>query len=189
MAAKNAGKNAGKKKETAGARRRLEEQKRKKAKNRKMAAIAIGLVAVIAVIALYALMSGGGNQGPSPTDDSPPGEGGEVRMLMSNVTATPKWYSYDSSGVTVRYFAVKGTDGNIHIATDACDVCYSAHKGYRQDGTFMACNNCGKTFAINGIGTENVGGGCWPSYLPWTNKDGYVVINTSDLDGKRFMFS
>lgn len=111
-----------------------------------------------------------------------------INIPVSSVSTTAKWYTYNSNGVNVRYFLVKGSDSKIHLATDACDVCYSQKKGYRQANAAMKCNNCGNEFAINSIGTENTAGGCWPSYLPMSIQSDYVVIKTSDLDSKRFMF-
>jgi len=56
---------------------------------------------------------------------------------------------------------VKGSDEKIHLAIDACDVCYESKLGYKQTGNVMTCNNCGQTFPINSIGTENLKGGSW----------------------------
>lgn len=112
----------------------------------------------------------------------------KVKIPTSTVTTTAKWYTYDSDNLRVRYFLAKGTDGKIHLGTDACDVCYKNKKGYRQDGAVMTCNNCGQTFAINSLGTQNTSGGCWPSYIPMKIDGDYVTIERSDLDAKRFMF-
>ena len=81
-----------------------------------------------------------------------------------------------------------GSDEKVRIAFDACDVCFAEKKGYRQNGDVMVCNNCGKQFHIDGIGTENVQGGCWPSYLPMTSTDGDVRIKISDVVSKKYMF-
>ncbi|MBI5001734.1 MAG: DUF2318 domain-containing protein [Euryarchaeota archaeon] len=113
----------------------------------------------------------------------------EVTIPLGDVTMNVKFYTYDSSGVNVRFFAAKGSDGNAHVATDACDVCYGQKKGYRQTGNVLTCNNCGKTFAINSVGTENTAGGCWPSYIPVRIENGNVLVRKADLDGKRFMFA
>ena len=112
----------------------------------------------------------------------------EVRIPISDISTTATFYSYDSNGVTVRYFAVKDTQGTVHVAFDACDVCYEAKKGYKQNGDVMQCLNCGKKFAITSIGTENTAGGCWPSYLPMNIDGNDVVIKIADLEAKSYMF-
>jgi uncharacterized membrane protein len=112
----------------------------------------------------------------------------EVRIPLSDIDTTATFYSYDSDGVNVRYFMVKDTQGNVHVAFDACDVCYEAKKGYKQNGAKMQCLNCGKQFAITSIGTENIAGGCWPSYLKMKIDGNDVVLKIADLEAKNYMF-
>jgi uncharacterized membrane protein len=111
-----------------------------------------------------------------------------VNIPISEIGDSAKWYNYDSKGETAKYFAVKGSDGKIHVAIDACDVCYSTKLGYEQTDNVMTCRNCGQTFAINSIGTENLSGGCWPSYLPYEVDGENIIINKSELNQKLFMF-
>jgi len=112
----------------------------------------------------------------------------EVRIPISDIITTATFYSYDSNGVSVRYFAVKDKQGTVHVAFDACDVCYEAKKGYKQNGDLVQCLNCGKTFSITSIGTENTAGGCWPSFLPMNIDGNNVVITIADLEAKSYMF-
>ena len=121
-------------------------------------------------------------------DTTPKQNETEIRIPLSDIETTATFYGYDSDGVTIRYFAVKDTQGTAHIAFDACDVCYEAKKGYKQVGTEMQCLNCGKQFAITSIGTENTAGGCWPSYLNMRIEGNNVVIQIADLEVKSFMF-
>ena len=112
----------------------------------------------------------------------------EIRIPLLDIDSKVSFYTYNANGVEIRYFAVKGSDDEIHVAADACDVCYDANKGYRQIGNVMSCINCGKEFPINSIGTENVAGGCWPSYLPIEVIEDSVIIKISDLESKKYMF-
>jgi len=101
---------------------------------------------------------------------------------LSDISEEAKFYEYDSDGETVKFFAVKASDGTIKTAFDACDVCGYAKKGYRQEGKNMVCNNCGNEYPIDGIGTENKQpGGCWPGYLPSKTEGDKLVIQNSDL--------
>ena len=113
----------------------------------------------------------------------------EIFILISDLSTTAKFYSFESEGATIRYFAVKDASGNVHVAFDACDVCYEAKKGYRQNGDVMHCINCGKEFPIASIGTANTAGGCWPSYLPMNIHENTMVITIADLVAKQYMFS
>ncbi len=108
-----------------------------------------------------------------------------VKIPISEIGTSAKWYEYDQSRA---YFLVEGSDGKIHLAIDACDVCYSSKRGYKQTDDVMTCNNCGQSFPINSIGTENLSGGCWPSYLPYEVDGEYVKISKSELDKKKYMF-
>lgn len=154
--------------------------------------VVLGVVALGAMIYLSGCTSttqNNNNPNTKNTDNSPPQQNEtEIRIPLSDIGTTATFYSYDSSGVTVRYFAVKDAQGIVHVAFDACDVCYEAKKGYKQVGTEMQCLNCGKQFAITSIGTENSAGGCWPSYLNMHLEGNDVVIQKADLEAKAFMF-
>jgi uncharacterized membrane protein len=170
------------------ARERLE---RKHGRARMAAAIAVtAMVLVVGVAAYYLLTNSGGGGGqyvPAAATNSNSASAC-VTVPVSEVGTDAKFYTYESGGTTVRFFAARGSDGNIHVAADACDVCYQSHKGYHQSGTAMQCNNCGKTFQIGNIGSKNTAGGCWPSYLPMSNDGANLQIPKSALDGKAYMF-
>ncbi|PIV65048.1 MAG: DUF2318 domain-containing protein, partial [Candidatus Nealsonbacteria bacterium CG01_land_8_20_14_3_00_12] len=112
---------------------------------------------------------------------------GFVNIPLSEVTSNAKWYGYDLGGEKIRFFVVKTSDGSIKTAFDACDVCYRYKKGYRQEGDYMVCNNCGNRYPMVGLGTENKNpGGCWPGYLPNIIQGDNVLIKKSDLENNRW---
>ncbi len=112
-----------------------------------------------------------------------------VSIPLSGVTESARHYVYNSNGVEIRYFAVKGSDGTVRTAFDACEVCYRAGKGYTQVGNDVRCNNCGLSFSIDALGTKNQGKGCWPAYLPNELADDSVIIKKSDLEAGAYLFS
>jgi uncharacterized membrane protein len=152
----------------------------------------IGVVAIVTMVYLGGCTGTTQNKNNSNTDTNSNSElqqnETEVRIPISDISTTAKFYSYDFSGITVRYFAVKDKQGTVHVAFDACDVCYEAKKGYKQDGDIMQCLNCGKTFSITSIGTENTAGGCWPSFLSMNIDGNDVVIKIANLEAKSYMF-
>lgn len=160
----------------------------RKRRTRNLSVAACILLVALAGTAVY-LTSGNDTPGPSPVQLPPPQVDSAVRIPVSQLSASALFYTYNSGGTTVRYFAAVGTDGYVHMAMDACDVCYAEKKGYQQVGDVMKCNNCGKEFAINSVGTENLAGGCWPSYLPVTVSGGDAVVDITDLKAKTFMFA
>ena len=168
--------------------RRLElERKRKKAKTMMIASVI--LIAAICGL-VYVAVSMNGNEDilvPSEAQPPPSQSQTEVRIPLSEIS-NAQFYSHQGDGVAIRYFAVKASDGDVRVAFDACDVCYYAKKGYIQIDDVMHCINCGNEYAITGLGSENVYGGCWPSYLPMEIDGDNVVIKISDLEEKAYMF-
>ncbi len=110
-----------------------------------------------------------------------------IQILVSDISSQVQHYSYNVNGKEVNYFVVKGSDGEIRTAFDACDIC-GGSKGYRQEGNDMVCNNCERAFNIDSIGTANMGGGCWPSYLTHEIKGEYILISKSELEQGAFRF-
>ena len=115
---------------------------------------------------------------------------GFVNIPLSDITDNARWYEYDFGSSNIKFFAVKASDGTIKTGFDACDVCYTEKKGYRQEGAFMVCNNCGNRYPIDGLGTENkTPGGCWPGYLPNTIEGDNILIKKSDLESNKWRAS
>jgi uncharacterized membrane protein len=170
----------------------VNDQKKKRTNTKLFAAIAVVAVLVagggfVVLSSAGGLLSGNGNaaNGNQQATDLSPAQG-VVKIPVSNISKTLSFYTYDSNGTAIKFFAVKGTDGNVHVAFDTCDVC--GPKGYTQSGNDVVCNNCGKQFAINSIGTANLSGGCWPSHLPLSVSGNSVIIKTSDLVTKESVF-
>jgi uncharacterized membrane protein len=113
-----------------------------------------------------------------------------VSIPLEKIGSTANFFESNSGGTTVRFFAVRAGDGSIKTAFDACDVCFASKKGYRQEGTYLVCNNCGNKYSIEGIGVENKApGGCWPGYLPSKVVGNSLVIQKADLDKGRGRFA
>ena len=141
------------------------------------------LVLIPLVFVGFFLLKGKTGKTSSSTDEV-------VRIPISDISKTAKFYEYDSNGVDIEYFVVLATDGSIKTAFNACDVCYKSKKGYRQEGNDMICNNCGLSFNIDGLGSKNKNpGGCWPGYLPNTLEAGDIVIKVKDIESGRFRFA
>ena len=170
------------------AERRKREMELRKEKNIETARRLLAIVLIVAIVAVAYWIFGGGSSGPEPSEGLTVNANGQLEIPMSEISNSARYYSYEASGVDVRFFTLKGSDGKVRVAFDACDVCYDNKRGYRQDGKDMVCNNCGNHYSSDGIGTENLKGGCWPSYLPMEIEDDKVLIKASDLKAKRYMF-
>jgi uncharacterized membrane protein len=175
------------------AKQRLIEQERLNRTGKRIAIFASLIIIVASIVAVSVNNQNIENNSPgySPADtvtSSLPTDT-TLKIPTSELSTTPKWYSQTSNGVNIRFMVALGSDGKYHTALDACDVCYGSKKGYRVSGDNLICNNCGRSFGINNLGTDNTAGGCWPSYLPFTVSNGNIEIEKSDLEAKRFMFA
>jgi hypothetical protein len=90
------------------------------------------------------------------------------------------FYTYQAKGKTIPFFVMRSSDGVIRAAFDACDVCFSAKKGYHQEGDEMVCNNCGSRFPS--VQINEVQGGCNPSPLDRTVQGDNLIIRVTDLE-------
>ena len=143
-----------------------------------LALAGIALVAVIAVALVVVLNRGA--QAPAAAAAPVAAGGADVTIPVADVSdGQAHFYSYDASGVEVKYFVLKSADGEYRAAFDACDVCYPNKKGYTQQGDDMVCNNCGLKFESTKI--NEVKGGCNPSPIERTVKGKDLVLQTADL--------
>lgn len=163
----------------------------KKKKNKKIVLFSsITIIAIIFGVVIINFIGGNENiQNDTEVEDTTVNSKNEIIIPLSGISNEANFYSYDSDGVKIKYFAVTGSDSEVRVALDACDVCYGAKKGYVQNGDVMHCINCGNEYPIDGLGTENTYGGCWPSFIPIDVNDGNVIIKISDLENKRYMFA
>ena len=102
-----------------------------------------------------------------------------VKIPLKDVSETALFKKIDVDGVTVSYFLVKAPDGTVRSALNACETCFLEKKGYKQDGEFMVCANCGQKFHVSRIGM--VKGGCNPHPLANTIEGDQVVISKAEL--------
>jgi uncharacterized membrane protein len=150
-----------------------------------------GVVAIVFVSGCTSSGDGTGNVAVSGPEDNKVASVTEtadtVKIPLSTISTQASFYSLNVGGKNVNYFVVSGTDGKPRTAFDACDVC-GGKKGYRQSGNDMICNNCGRYFNIDSIGTKNRGGGCWPSYLSHEIDGDYIVINKQEIAAGAWRF-
>jgi uncharacterized membrane protein len=162
-----------------------------KEKKGKLALVIGILLAMVAIAALFHYVNAGRlswlNQGQAQAAVTPVTTGNEVAFPEASFAdGKAKFFDYKTSdGKKVRYFVIKSSDGVIRAAFDACDVCYEAGKGNFQQDDFMVCRNCGRRFQSTKVNV--VTGGCNPSALTRTIRDGKVVIPVQALnEGRKF---
>ncbi len=85
-------------------------------------------------------------------------------------------------GKIIYFFVVKDKNGIYRAAANACQVCFSSHKGFHQEGNEIVCNNCGNRYPIEKIATEK--GGCNPGPInpDLPVKNGKITISQSEIE-------
>ena len=153
------------------------------------------IVAVVAAIAIavFLVMGKSDNQPSSSTVVSTgAGSGGSsagdvVIPIADLANGKAKFFDYKSSdNRPVRFFVVRSADGQYRAALDACDVCFQAKKGYKQEGDNLICQKCGLPFEISRIG--EVAGGCNPVGIPRTVEGNSLVIKAGELESRKSYF-
>jgi uncharacterized membrane protein len=154
---------------------------------RKTTAILVATVLVLAAVGIYLVLNASSDNPTSTAVATSPDSGGaetrDVKIALSDVSGTAKFFDYKlSDNRPVRFFVIKSSDGVYRAALDACDTCYHAKKGYHQEGDDMICNNCGLHFHSSQI--NEVHGGCNPVGLPRTIDGNQLVIKASELESR-----
>ena len=149
--------------------------------------VIIALVAVVAYLGLGAMNQNSTTTATAATAIQPtPGET-EIRIPLDDVSSgQAKFYEMALNGNrTTRFFVVKTSDGAYRAALDACEVCFSGHKGYHQEGNEMVCNKCGRHFLANTVNNGTTG--CHPFSLTRTVDGQNLVLKVNELEqGSRY---
>lgn len=138
----------------------------------------IGLfgVLIIAAVAGWLVLGQGATEGLASVKV----ENGFVNLNVADLNdGKAHYFKLATAKGDINFFVVKSIDGIMRAAFDACDVCYREKKGYRQEGDFMICNNCGQQFRTDLV--NEVKGGCNPAPLARRMNNGQLVIAQADI--------
>ncbi len=149
--------------------------------------ILVILALVLAAVAVYLIVNTS-SDAPAVTSTLSTNSGNTaiVRIPISDVSGKAKFFDLNAAGKQVRFFVLKSSDGVYRAAMDACDTCWHAKQGYRQEGDDMVCNKCGLKFHSALI--NEVSGGCNPIGLPCAIEGDQLVIKTSDIEARNRYF-
>jgi hypothetical protein len=108
-------------------------------------------------------------------------ENGDVKVQLGTLQGNAaSYFAYNAGGKEVKFFVLKATDGTVRVALDACQACYHARLGYRQNGDTLVCNNCGMGFKTTEVG--KITGGCSPIPLKNSQDGTTLVVKVKDLE-------
>jgi uncharacterized membrane protein len=98
-----------------------------------------------------------------------------------------KFFSYRADPASqIRFLLARDSDGRLHGALDACQRCYTYHRGYRSSDGYLVCRVCGNRYKIDKLTTGIAS--CAPVNLKYRSTGKTVQIQTSDLKGARTFF-
>lgn len=145
--------------------------------------VVAGVALLVVVVAMWRPRAGANKSAQAPGGTqvvATAAQDDTVRFPLSTFDdGLAHFYDYDVGETTVRFFVLKSSDGVVRAAFDACDVCYLARRGYRQEGDEMVCNNCGRRFPS--VLINEVRGGCNPAPLNRTTEGDELVIRLDDI--------
>jgi uncharacterized membrane protein len=142
------------------------------------------ILAAFVFVAAILLVGFGGRAGVAAPDQQvgqlPSGQDVWLPVSMFD-DGQARFFSYTTSaGNEIRLFLVKGSDGVLRAAFDACDVCFPEKKGYRQAGALMVCNACGQSVSTDDV--NRLEGGCNPAPIDRAFERDHVLLRAADLD-------
>jgi uncharacterized membrane protein len=107
----------------------------------------------------------------------------DLVINVSDVTENAVFYPVDIQGTRIEVLAIKAADGTIRTAFNTCQVCYASGRGfYKQQGTVLVCQNCGKRFRMSQVEVRS--GGCNPVPIFAANK---TVTDTTITVSKEYL--
>lgn len=146
-----------------------------KRRSRIILAAGLGSLALVSAVVLFSLKGATGKNSASSGAD------GGISIVKSEITDTPKFYSYKADNTKMEIVAVKASDGTIRTAFNTCQVCYSSGRGYyKVVGNTLVCQNCGNVFQFDQVEKEK--GGCNPVPISEEDKtdDGATITISAD---------
>ena len=98
-----------------------------------------------------------------------------------------RFYSYrDRAGEELRFILGRDSGGQVHAAMDACQRCYTYHKGYVSSHGYLVCKWCGNRYKLEAM--ESGLASCVPVRLPIHVARERVSIKSADLERERRLF-
>ncbi|MBV8451790.1 MAG: DUF2318 domain-containing protein [Deltaproteobacteria bacterium] len=98
-----------------------------------------------------------------------------------------RFYSYrDQAGEELRFILGRDSGGRVHAAMDACQRCYTYHKGYAWSHGYLICKFCGNRYKLEAM--ESGLASCVAVKLPIQVTRHTVNIKSAELERQRRLF-
>jgi uncharacterized membrane protein len=148
-----------------------------------------GVVIVLVFMAgvLVADLAYEGRLGGAQYERVTPGPGGQMTIDLSGLKPKQvRFYRFlNRSNQEVKFFVGRDAEGTVQVAFDANEICFKTKRGYRQEGEWVVCNKCEKSFRLAEVNAG--GGGCKPVPLAHRLEGNRLVLAEANvLQGWRF---
>jgi uncharacterized membrane protein len=98
-----------------------------------------------------------------------------------------RFYSYrDRAGEQLRFILGRDSGGEVHAAMDACQRCYTYHKGYVSSHGYLVCKLCGNRYKLAMMSKGLAS--CVPAKLSFKTDGKTAKIDTAELEHNRHLF-
>jgi uncharacterized membrane protein len=115
----------------------------------------------------------------------------DIRIPLAEVTENAAFWPADVEGTRLEVIAVRAPDGTVRTAFNTCQSCYASGRGfYKQQGSVLVCQNCGKRFRMSQV--EVRAGGCNPVPILASMKtvtDREIIISLELLKQAKAIFA
>jgi uncharacterized membrane protein len=98
-----------------------------------------------------------------------------------------RFYSYrDRAGAELRFLLARDSDGALEAAMDACQRCYTYHKGYVTSDGYLVCKLCGNRYKLAAMSKGLAS--CVPVKLSLKTDGHTAKIDSAELEHNRRLF-
>jgi uncharacterized membrane protein len=144
-------------------------------------AYGIALVATFIALVVLLQLAFDGRLGASGYARVAPSRDGLVHINLDQVRPQQvKFFRFLNAGnQEVKFFVGRDARGDVQVGFDASEVCAKTKRGFRQQGDWMVCNKCDKSFRLAEINAG--GGGCKPVPLEHRIAAGELILAETDI--------
>jgi len=115
------------------------------------------------------------------------GDGAVAIQTRDLKPGSAEFYSYrDRAGAELRFLLARDSDGGLHAAMDACQRCYTYHKGYVTSDGYLVCKLCGNRYKLTAMSKGLAS--CVPVKLSFKSNGQTAKIDTAELERNRHLF-
>lgn len=110
-----------------------------------------------------------------------PAKDGTVRIDIASLEASEVRFFHfiNYANQEAEFFVARDPENQLQVAFDANEICYKKRRGYRDEGEWVVCNACDKSFRLAEV--NDGGGGCKPVPLEFQVQGDQLVLQEDEI--------